>query len=568
MISALAYLVRTSTRNMIAERARRLRSPRYAVALALGLGYLWLVYFRRSSEAMQPDIAPPVMQALSTLAPVALMFMAAWYWVFGADRKTLAFTEAEVSMLFTAPLSRRALVGYKLARTQVPVFTTSLLWTLILYRDHPGAGAARFASFWLVLSTLSFHRLGVGITRASQREHGIHGVRRAWLPMLAFAALALTTIGALVGARGAILSASGPRQSIAAIVHAVSTVPASWSLAPFRLVLAPVFAPLGAAWSAAMLPALAIFLVHVWWVVRTDAAFEEAAVEASEAQAARLEISRARRGGSGAVLGEQAKRSLPLASHGPPAWAIVWKNYLWLIRTGQLRGLLLPPVVALAAVLACAGRYPLLEVVLGVLCATLAAMMLAFGPITIRNDLRNDLLNLPMLKSLPLSGRQIVMAEVTSSASAVALNQFLMLVVGMLAFSQTDHFPFQRGRVLEALVMAPLLLLSLNTANFTIHNGMALLYPGWVRLGDAGSAGIEAMGQVMLTVGATMLMLFALLVLPAAVAVVAWLSLSWHGGAAIALCGALAGVMLAVESYLLMRLLGGALERVEPMHIG
>lgn len=568
MISALAYLVRTSTRNMLVERARRLRSPRYAVALALGLSYLWLVYFRRSGERMPAEIAPPLLQALATLAPVALMLMAAWYWIIGADRKTLAFSEAEVTLLFTAPVSRRALVGYKLARTQIPVFTTSLLWTLMLYRDHPGAGAARFLGLWLALSTLSLHRLAVGITRASQREHGVHGIRRAWLPMAGFAVLALTTIGAIVRARGAVMAAGGTRQSLAAILHAVSAPPASWSLAPFRLVLAPLFAPPGAAWGAAMLPALAIFLLHLWWVMRTDAAFEEAAVEASAAQAARRERARTRRGGARTVPDQRAIRSLPLAPHGPPAGAIVWKNCLWLVRTGQLRGLLLPPVIALAAVLACAGRYPLLEVVLGVLCATLAAMMLAFGPMTIRNDLRNDLLNLPMLKSLPLTGRQIVVAEVTSSASAVAANQFLLLAVGLLAFSRTGHFPVHPGPVLGALAMAPLLLLSLNTANFTIHNAMALLYPGWVRLGDSGSAGIEAMGQVMLTVGATTLMLFALAVLPAAGAAAVWLTLASHGGVAVALCGALAAALLAVESYLLMRLLGGALERVEPMHIG
>ena len=32
-------------------------------------------------------------------------------WVFGADATALAFTQAEVSILFSAPLSRRRLIG-------------------------------------------------------------------------------------------------------------------------------------------------------------------------------------------------------------------------------------------------------------------------------------------------------------------------------------------------------------------------------------------------------------------------------------------------------------------------
>jgi putative effector of murein hydrolase LrgA (UPF0299 family) len=86
---------------------------------------------------------------------------------------------------------------------------------------------------------------------------------------------------------------------------------------------------------------------------------------------------------------------------------------------------------------------------------------------------------------------------------------------------------------------------------------MALLYPGWVKLGESGASGIESLGQVMLTTGATMLMLFVLLLVPAGVAITTVLALGPHGGWPIALAGLAAGSVLAAESYLLMHLLGG-----------
>jgi hypothetical protein len=36
--------------------------------------------------------------------------------VVGSDTTALAFTQAEVSLLFTAPISRRGLILYKMAR--------------------------------------------------------------------------------------------------------------------------------------------------------------------------------------------------------------------------------------------------------------------------------------------------------------------------------------------------------------------------------------------------------------------------------------------------------------------
>ena len=63
-------------------------------------------------------------------------------WVFGADATALAFTQAEVSMLFSAPFSRRRLIGYKLFRAQIAVLINSLIWVFVLRRGGTSSAVA------------------------------------------------------------------------------------------------------------------------------------------------------------------------------------------------------------------------------------------------------------------------------------------------------------------------------------------------------------------------------------------------------------------------------------------
>ena len=80
--------------------------------------YLWGFFLRpveRAGAATIVFLGQPTEMLVTLLVVVTLMGP----WVFGSDTLALAFTQAEVSMLFPAPLSRRALIGYKLFRAQV-----------------------------------------------------------------------------------------------------------------------------------------------------------------------------------------------------------------------------------------------------------------------------------------------------------------------------------------------------------------------------------------------------------------------------------------------------------------
>jgi hypothetical protein len=121
---------------------------------------------------------------------------------------------------------------------------------------------------------------------------------------------------------------------------------------------------------------------------------------------------------------------------------------------------------------------------------------------------------------------------------------------------------------LGVLIAAPLFLLGINFANFTIHNGLALLFPGWVRLGEQGGAGVEAMGQMMLTSIVTLFMLAVLLIAPALMAGVVYFTLHLPLAASIVAMGIVAGIALVIEGYLLAAALGGSLDRLEPSQVG
>jgi hypothetical protein len=74
--------------------------------------------------------------------------------------------------------------------------------------------------------------------------------------------------------------------------------------------------------------------------------------------------------------------------------------------------------------------------------------------------------------------------------------------------------------VAPAALIAVIALPTLNAISLTVANGAALLFPGWIRLGDGRAAGIEAMGQNVLAIFVSLIITFLALIPPLFVAVV------------------------------------------------
>ncbi|MCE9602923.1 MAG: putative ABC exporter domain-containing protein [Gemmatimonadetes bacterium] len=567
MTGALWYLIRTSMRNQLRRQASRLRNPRYAAAFALGIVYFWFFFLRNTRSGAMDANTSAAMLAFAGLAVLAYL---AWSWVFGTDRTALAFTRAEVAILFTAPVSRRGLILYKLARSQLGILVSVAIWSVILNRaGDPVASLMRGVGLWVAMSTLSLHRLGIGLWRAGATEHGAGGAKRSVPAMLVFAA-AVGAVGWSFWSHWEWVAGAGDAtRTFEAVRGIIDLPPAAIVFYPVKLAFAPVVLREPGPWAIALLQALLLLALHVWWVLSSDSAFEEAAAAASEHRAKALEQIRARRGGTAPVSVKSTRRTIPLAATGLPAVAIVWKNALWMLRTNQLRALLIPPVLLLAGLLAFGTGDPKSGIVFAILSGIFILTLLLFGPMSMRNDLRSDLLHLPMLKTLPIPGRDVVLAQVMSGALSVVVSQGLLACVAYAALTLSPGSSPVPAQVLVACaIAAPILLLALNAANFTLHNGAALLFPGWVKLGEYGPGGIEATGQMMLTTVATLLGLVLLLVLPAVAGGVGYLAFSAELGTGVLMGLLVATAILAAETWLMVSGLGRAFETVEPTQIG
>jgi hypothetical protein len=299
-------------------------------------------------------------------------------------------------------------------------------------------------------------------------------------------------------------------------------------------------------------------------VLRTDAAFEEAALEASIERARRVEAMRARRSLGAVAPPRIATSTIRLASAGHPGFAIVWKNMLCLRRTVQLHVFIGPLVmsIALGTAFSTGAGWPM-HIALTAL--NFAGLMLVLGGRLIRNDLRQDMQHLPLIKSLPMSPHDIVLAEVASSALPMAAVQMALLIIAFLALIPS-RLPFFTPDIrLALLVAAPFLIVALNGALITVQNAMAVLFPAWVRLGPIVTTGVEALGQNVLAMLANLVFLGLGLVVPVVVAFGAVRTLHQTRPIAIALIVIVSSVILSLETYGAMRYLGRGLARAEPM---
>lgn len=220
-MNAFAYLIVCSARNRLRSLARGTKSPRYLAALAVGVFYIWAFLVRPVNRGAAAPVllSQPTEMIVTLLAVLTLMGS----WVFGSDSTALAFTPAELSLLFPAPLSRRALMGYKLFRAQIAVIINSLIWVFVLRRGGSSLPAVlRAISVWVLFSTLNFHRLAAALVRTSWKEHATAGLRRHWVSTAAFILIGVAVLAGVVQHWHEIVSAFGAGAFFTALGRALA----------------------------------------------------------------------------------------------------------------------------------------------------------------------------------------------------------------------------------------------------------------------------------------------------------------------------------------------------------
>ena len=563
MMGPLGYLAARSTRNRLVRQLHRLRTPRYALALLIGLAYLWYVGIGQRSGSPRADVSPETVELLAAAGVTAVLL---WTWVFGADRRALAFSRAEVTWLFPAPVTRRQLIQYKLLRGQFIILFNVLLWTLLLSGGWAGAAPwKRAAAIWILLTTLALHRLGVALFRGSLLEHGIAAIRVRAVTVTLVGIAAVAVLVDVVQAAPALSRGwdLGVREFLAA-AHGVALRPVpAVLLLPGRLLARPVIAQSWAEWVRALLPAAAILMAHYVWVVRSDAAFEESAAAAA--------LARQRAGRRRGHTPRFTARAIPrLAPAGWPAAALLWKSLAAVVRTSPARGTVWGFAAAALTVSVLStidGSATLLEIV-GWLAAMWAGFLLVLGPQWVRNDLRTDLSRLALLRSYPLRGRTVVGAETAGSTAVLTALQLGLVGIAYLAFwggEVAEPSPGLRTAVLAAAVV---FLPVINFLAMLIHNGAALLLPAWVRVGPDRPIGVEALGHNMLVMSGFVVILAALLLGPAAVAGAVYFGVEPISGWWAVAPAAVGFLVVAVlEARLLLARLGLVFEATDPSSV-
>ncbi len=550
-MAAVAYVTAASLKNRVVVQVRRLRSPRALVAAVAGAAYIWWFLFRPAARPGTGVLLADVAGSPWALrvASLVLLGLPAYWWLSQGGKPAaaaLAFTPAEEHLLFPAPVSRRGLVHWKLWRAQLAVLFNTVLFTVLL-RGGAGQAAAweRAVAVWLLLSTLQLHRLAAALVAGRTDEESdaaAQGGRTGrWVAAAVFMALG-GAVALVVAPQARALAAAwdvGPTVFGAALGRLLDAAPARWALWPTRALLAPVFSlggrgglPVGAGvggslgWAAAVGPAVLLLVGHYAWVLRVDARVTELALEAGAARR------RARARGGARAPGAAARRTLGLSPSGAPAVAIVWKNWLAFARATALVRLLSVLGAIAAGTLVVASRSPQFAELATLVAATWGGLLIVAGPLWVRYDLRHDLPHLPFLKAVPLPGRTLVAAEITASALALTAVQWVSLVFLLAAAAGgRDGFGLTAADRLAYAAELALALPGLNAATLTVQNGVALLFPAWVRPPAGATRGIEATGQNLVGSALTLAASAVLLAVPAAAALGALWALGRGRGA-------------------------------------
>ena len=126
MLSALLYLRLTSLKNLLRSRLKRLRQPKYLFGAVVGAAYFWFFFFRPmgggagavGAFAAGTGTGAGAASLTAPLGALLLLMFVTLGWVLPTEKPGLPFTEAEAAFLFPAPLSRRALIHFKLLGSQ------------------------------------------------------------------------------------------------------------------------------------------------------------------------------------------------------------------------------------------------------------------------------------------------------------------------------------------------------------------------------------------------------------------------------------------------------------------
>lgn len=570
MFFASFYIIVCSARNRTRLRLRRLREPRYLIGGIVGVLYLYFSVFAR----MRPrgglvrrravPQAAPMLEALRAGAPGAvglgLLAMTAVSWILPLDSGLLDFSQAEVQFLFPAPVSRRSLLLHRMMRSQIGILFGSAI-VAVAAPSFSGYARLRMAvAMWLMLSAAKIYSTGVSLARARLGSDDLRARRVAWLPV-AVLATAFAVVGTALVRAFLAQPAAGAREAFVRIGSVVSTGLPRIVLWPFAALAAPLFAAWPGEYLTALFGSALVTGACVVWVLKSDATFQDAA-EAVEAR-------KAQQAGRNAVIYRARSTGWVLPPTGRAETAFLWKAATQTLRVVDKRSLfrLAAVVFAISAASISIGRARGLAAILGVFALAGAAFAVLLAPQILRIDLRQDLRHLELLKTWPVKASAVIRGEIAWPGALITM--FAWILIGLALFLSAANFSrialgWRLGVAGAAALVAPALVF----AQLTIHNGVALMFPAWVPLGNQRARGLDAMGQRLIMLGGTWLLLILMTVPGAFAGAIVWFAFRTFLGPGALLPGAIVcAVALGIEVLVAIEALGPLYERLDVLAV-
>jgi hypothetical protein len=537
MIGALVYLRVTSLRNLVAYRVRRLRQPRYLVGVAAAAVYIYFFFLRRlrgvggggaDLQRIGAEFFTAFVGALCVMACAYALIRVAFAWISPPPAAGLQFSEAEIAFLFPAPLSRKALIHFRLVGAQLAILVTSVLTAFVFGRLSFGAAnsVTRAAGIWVMLSTFSLHISGTHLAVARLKEGSARPVLWRAVAVAAIILYAAAVVWSAVAflnmpSSAGLLSGGGMDRLAPSLV---ASSPLRWLILPFRIVLGPYFAADVPGFLLAMIPALGVLALHYHWVASSEYRFEEGSIALAERRATtKAAMLRGEAPKVGAFKRRAQPGPFPLSPKGPPEVAFLWKNLLSMrssllsLRTVGIAIMLTFWVsFVMGPVLSTKGGGSYAPIV-AVFCSIASGYTLLLGPQVARQDLRSDLAIADILKTYPIAGWRLALGELLAPAAVLSAVLWLLIIVGSFAVDAGGRLEWLTPgvRLTAALCLgaaAPVVC----AVQLIVPNLLAVLLPGWYQASRSRGGGIENFGQRLILGVANMA--FALMVLaPAAV---------------------------------------------------
>jgi hypothetical protein len=538
--------------------------------------YFWWFLFRpRGTRTPTTGFATALVDQLLPLGALALAVLLLLAWMAGSSETPFNFSLAETQFLFTAPLTRRQVIAFKVLRSQTSLLFSAILSVLLFSGFHfTAARFMRMGGLWLVYATLQLNFAAAAFVRANLAEHGLTGWRRRAGLVLGVAVAVGLGWWSLRRALPGIADAfnDDPALGAAALGRALHGGVLGVLLWPLRALLGPLLARTPGAFAAALPGALLVLAAHYVWVVSSALSFEEVAAEAAEKTARRIDALRSGRGLE-TPLPSRVRRPalLRLAPTGSPARAILWKNLTGLARTNRPRTLIFLAIFAIA-VASSLGTHAFTPFDwIAVFAAIFGGYAMVFGPFIVRFDLRRDLELVDVLKTAPVRGRDIVAGEIFSPVAAVTAFVWTFALIAYAAeLPRVTGLPPLGER--SAMLIAALAVVPAFTGLLvTYQNAVVLLFPAWAAIGPDRATGVEAMGQrILVMVGGWLALLVGMLpgaVLAAVVAgVLQAMGVPLVWGTAVGVVGGAATV--GVTILLAVTWLGRVFDRLDPAAAG